>query len=259
VGYEAREATTPTWWIDHLHPEDRPRVEREVRRLLTDGRLTTEYRFRRKDGSYAWVQDDSRLLLDAAGKPGEVFGAWLDVAERRQAEEALRESEQRFRELADNVREVFFVADPETGQALYLSPAYEEVFGRSREHAYGDHGPRGARAGSAARRRAVAGGHRGDAQGRRARGRAHQAAPRVQPPAGARATRRGLERARGRPRQVAAQLDRRGHRAAHDPRRGPGRGAGRPRAAPAGHPQPRRERPRRHAQGRKADDRDAER
>ena len=138
VGYEAREATTPTWWIDHLHPEDRPRVEREVRRLLTDGRLTTEYRFRRKDGSYAWVQDDSRLLLDAAGKPGEVFGAWLDVAERRQAEEALRESEQRFRELADNVREVFFVADPQTGQALYLSPAYEEVFGRSREHAYAE-------------------------------------------------------------------------------------------------------------------------
>jgi len=136
TGYEAREATTPTWWLEHLHPEDRGRVEREIPKLLTEGRLTTEYRFRRKDGSYAWLHDDSRLLLDAVGKPVEAFGAWLDVGERKQSEEALRKSERRFRELAENVREVFFVADPETGQALYLSPAYEEVFGRSRERAY---------------------------------------------------------------------------------------------------------------------------
>src|SRR5438874_3209370 len=74
---------------------------------------------------------------------GQVDGRLLHHAiryaiERHRVEEALRESEQRFRELAENVREVFFVADPETGQALYLSPAYEEVFGRSREHAYAD-------------------------------------------------------------------------------------------------------------------------
>jgi PAS domain S-box-containing protein len=50
--------------------------------------------------------------------------------------EALRTSEQRFRELADNVREVFFVTDPASGRALYVSPAYEVVVGRSREHAY---------------------------------------------------------------------------------------------------------------------------
>src|SRR3989475_4751078 len=41
-----------------------------------------------------------------------------------------------FRSLAENVREVFFVVDPESGRSLYLSPAYEEVFGHSREHAY---------------------------------------------------------------------------------------------------------------------------
>ena len=58
--------------------------------------------------------------------------------ERHRVEDALRESEQRFRELAENVREVFFVADPETGRALYLSPAYEEVFERTRAHAYAE-------------------------------------------------------------------------------------------------------------------------
>src|SRR5439155_11784819 len=73
-------------------------------------------------------QVDGRLL----------YHAIRYAIERHRVEDALRESEQRFRELADNVREVFFVADPETGQALYLSPAYEEVFGRSREHAYAE-------------------------------------------------------------------------------------------------------------------------
>src|SRR5437879_2643558 len=56
--------------------------------------------------------------------------------ERQRGDDALRESEQRFRELAENVREVFFIVDPETGRSLYLSPAYDDVFGHSREHAY---------------------------------------------------------------------------------------------------------------------------
>ena len=56
--------------------------------------------------------------------------------ERRNAEEQARDSEQRFRELAASVHEAFFVMEPGTGRALYVNPAYEEVFGHSREHAY---------------------------------------------------------------------------------------------------------------------------
>ena len=56
--------------------------------------------------------------------------------ERKQSEERLRQSEERFRELAENVREVFFVSDTETGRLLYTNPAYEELFGHSREYAY---------------------------------------------------------------------------------------------------------------------------
>jgi len=78
---------------------------------------------------------------DELGLLASSFNTMADRVEqsRRQLEaqvEQLRESEQRFRELAENVREVFFVVDPESGRSLYLSPAYEEVFGHSREHAY---------------------------------------------------------------------------------------------------------------------------
>ncbi|NEP11047.1 MAG: PAS domain S-box protein, partial [Symploca sp. SIO2C1] len=51
--------------------------------------------------------------------------------ERTQAEEALRESEEKFRQLAENIREVFYISKPDNSELLYISPAYESVFGRA--------------------------------------------------------------------------------------------------------------------------------
>jgi PAS domain S-box-containing protein len=54
-----------------------------------------------------------------------------DVARRELAEAALRDSEQRFRQLAENIEEVFWISDADKGRVLYVSPAYEAVWGRS--------------------------------------------------------------------------------------------------------------------------------
>lgn len=51
----------------------------------------------------------------------------------RRAQEALRESEERFRQLAENIRDVFFLAEVGDHRLLYVSPAYEEIWGESRE------------------------------------------------------------------------------------------------------------------------------
>jgi PAS domain S-box-containing protein len=64
------------------------------------------------------------------GRPALVGGMAIDITERQRAEDALAESEGRFRQLAENINEVFWLADPQATQVLYVSPAYERVWGR---------------------------------------------------------------------------------------------------------------------------------
>lgn len=59
-----------------------------------------------------------------------------DVTERHRTEEALRRSEEVLRQIAENIREVFWVSDPTYSHLYYVSPAYEEVWGRSLEEVY---------------------------------------------------------------------------------------------------------------------------
>ncbi len=59
-----------------------------------------------------------------------------DITLRKQAEAALKESEERFRQIADTVRSVFWMIDPATGQIIYISPAYEKIWGRSSRDYY---------------------------------------------------------------------------------------------------------------------------
>jgi PAS domain S-box-containing protein len=62
----------------------------------------------------------------------------LDITDRRQAEQALRSSEEKFRQLTENMRQVVWMMNAPGTEVLYVSPAYEEVWGRSREALYRD-------------------------------------------------------------------------------------------------------------------------
>ncbi|MDZ7645225.1 MAG: PAS domain-containing protein [Woeseiaceae bacterium] len=73
---------------------------------------------------------------DELGELGEHIN---DMArQRQQDEEDLRKSEERFRQLTENIREVFWLTDPEKSRMLYVSPSYEETWGRSRDALYDD-------------------------------------------------------------------------------------------------------------------------
>ena len=89
LGYGPAEyLDNPEFWQERVHPDDRERVEAEVNTLFDVGRQTLEYRFRRQDGSYCWVNDEQHLVRDEAGAPLEVVGSWSDISARKAAEEA---------------------------------------------------------------------------------------------------------------------------------------------------------------------------
>lgn len=125
-------------WVAFLHPEERDRVVGDIQAAIDRGDRTWvgEYRFRRKDGTYAHVLDRGYILHDEQGKPVRMIGAMQDITARKQAEIQLRESEERFRQLAENINEVFWISDPEKNQLIYVSPAYEKIWGLTCDSLY---------------------------------------------------------------------------------------------------------------------------
>jgi PAS domain S-box-containing protein len=82
------------FWRHRVHPTDLNAVEAEQGKLFKTGRHTTEYRFRKSDGSYCWVSDEQSLIKDADGHPVEVVGSWSDVTARKIAEQEAQEAGQ---------------------------------------------------------------------------------------------------------------------------------------------------------------------
>src|SRR5215510_11803348 len=101
-GYVLKEAVPDfAWWEDCVHPEDRERVMAKFHSMLASGAQVwaDEYRFRKADGSYAYVFNRGYIDRDSKGTPLLAFGGMRDISDRWQAEAALRESEERYRSL----------------------------------------------------------------------------------------------------------------------------------------------------------------
>jgi len=131
-GYAAELEIDPSisWWQNRLHPEDRQRVIDAVQSAVQRGEkaCTYEYRFRRGDGSYATISDRAYIVRDELGNAVRAMGAMTDITERQEAEEALRESEERYRDLVENSRELICTHDL-NGLVLSANPAAAAALG----------------------------------------------------------------------------------------------------------------------------------
>lgn len=109
LGYQRREyLEDPKFWGNCIHPEDIDRVMEMMPRLWEEGRLTQEYRFRHKDGTYSWVNDDMKMLRDEEGEPLEVVGSWSDIAERKEAESGLIHAQERLEHIMSSSPSVVY-------------------------------------------------------------------------------------------------------------------------------------------------------
>jgi PAS domain S-box-containing protein len=124
-------------WTDGVHPDDVERIRKEYRSAF-DGRkpFTLEYRLRRHDGTYRRIIDDGRPYKDLDEAFAGYIGSCCDISERGEAVQALRESETRFRQLAENINKVFWLSNPEMTRIDYVSPAYEKIWARTCESLY---------------------------------------------------------------------------------------------------------------------------
>ena len=91
--------------------------------------------FWRKDGRAIPVEYVSTPIIEKGHTAGAVV-VFRDISERKEAERAVEESQERFRQLAEHIREVFWITNPEKTHVVYISPGYEEIWGRSCDSLY---------------------------------------------------------------------------------------------------------------------------
>ena len=135
LGYESPQEMLGLSMKDiHWNPETRPEW---MSRLLIEKHIAgAEAKLRHKDGGPIWVMLNVSLTVSDESGETLIQGTLIDITKRKQAEEALRASEKQFRQLADTIREVFIICTPEPLRVDYLSPAYEEIWGRTCEEIY---------------------------------------------------------------------------------------------------------------------------
>jgi PAS domain S-box-containing protein len=134
LGYTPEEAgNSLEWWSEQIHPEDLPTIQTATLvNLATGNRYSYEYRVRHKNGHYLWVQDQGVLVHDATGQLIRIVGSTTNIDDRKRAEAALRQSETRFRRLAESnlIGVMFWHSD---GRVLDANDAFLNMVGYSRE------------------------------------------------------------------------------------------------------------------------------
>ncbi len=124
-------------WGEAIHPDDlAPSVAAWTRSVSSGEPYDIEHRARFRDGSYRWMHSRAYPRRDAAGAIAKWYGTTEDIHGTKVAEEALRESEARFRNMADHAPVMMWVTDP-SGYCTYLNRRWYEFTGQGLEEALG--------------------------------------------------------------------------------------------------------------------------
>ncbi|MDR3042710.1 MAG: PAS domain S-box protein [Desulfovibrio sp.] len=132
LGYEEQEiGTSPREWEGRVHPDDRQRVQADMDMHLSGATDTyqSEYRMRRKDGSYIWVLARGKVMsLAEDGTPLRFVGTHSDITARRQAEEALRASRENLAVTLRSIGDAVMATD-RAGRITLMNPVAERLTG----------------------------------------------------------------------------------------------------------------------------------
>lgn len=116
----------------YLHPEDIDKVRSESHDRALEGMTTetrVEYRFRKKDGNYTWLQTQATPVLDPSGAVIELLTVSRDINDRKQHEQFMQEMEDSYRQIFRGSPAVRLIIDPDTGNILDANQAAMDYYG----------------------------------------------------------------------------------------------------------------------------------
>jgi len=132
-------------WIDFVHPDDMQKIIENAACLHKTGFSDQEFRIIRPDGSIAWVRSRSKIIYDEAGEPERMDGIITDISERKHAEIALRESEEKLAALFSSMSEMVVINElvfdekgiPVNYRLTDCNKAFTDITGINRETSVG--------------------------------------------------------------------------------------------------------------------------
>ncbi|CAN5357893.1 PAS domain S-box protein [soil metagenome] len=120
-------------FLQHIHPDDVSEFKKAVQDSILSGKeYSVEFRFVRGDGTEGWMDGRGQATFDDSGRPLRIDGFGIDITERKLAQQALAESEQRLRLLAEALPIICWSLDAE-GHLDFVNLRYEEYTGLSRD------------------------------------------------------------------------------------------------------------------------------
>lgn len=132
LGVDTDQKPNVETFLKLVHPDDRANVRQSSWKQLKKGKsYSAEYRIVRPDGQIRWLWSIGRMVGDTS--PAHVYGLTFDITSRKQTEQALRQSEERFRRVLDGAPNPLLVY-ADDGEILYVNNCWEERTGYSREY-----------------------------------------------------------------------------------------------------------------------------
>lgn len=120
-----------------IHEDDAEMVVQSVEASLGSSQpYALDYRIIHADGSIRWIYENAQGIYSDEGDLLYIYGVITDVTEQKKTEIALRESEEKFRQISETMGEVFWLRNGTNTKMIYVNPAYETVWGRTCKSLY---------------------------------------------------------------------------------------------------------------------------
>jgi PAS domain S-box-containing protein len=126
--------TTLQGFLERAHPSDRSRIAETIARSRQEGSSwSEEFRIVGPDGRVRWLAAQGAVCRDAAGRAVRMIGVAADITERRQTQQELRDSEERYRQLFESSPHPMLLFDPATSRFLAVNEAAVAHYGYPRD------------------------------------------------------------------------------------------------------------------------------